>query len=247
VNISKKTITILLSMVVLIFSGVGVYAAAQQNSGSKILYACIKENGQIRLVDESTKCNPNEEKINWNVEGPQGPIGAQGPAGKDGADGKNGLDGKDGAVGPQGPPGVSVPAGDGTPVLNYDVYMSLDEIQGESTTENYENWIELTGVEFGGSQTIGSGTGGAGNTGKTTLNDFVVKKSYDSSSKPLFQSLLNGRHIEKGKIVFVTRGESPTPILTIELTEVMVADYNFDNAFETIALNFAKIETTYTE
>jgi type VI protein secretion system component Hcp len=237
--ISKKTITILLSVIVLIFSGVGVYAAAQQSNDSQILNACTKENGQIRLVDESTKCGPNEEKISWNVEGPVGPMGAQGPAGKDGADGK------DGAAGPQGPPGVSLPAGEGNSILNYDVYLKLGTIEGESTTEPYENWIELTGVEFDASRVISGGAGGGVGTGKASLNEFVVKKSYESSSIPIFQEMLSGKHIPDGKIVFVSRGDTPTPILTIELKDIQIANYNFDNAFETIGLHFSKIKSTY--
>jgi type VI protein secretion system component Hcp len=236
---SKKAITILLSVMVMIFSGVGVYAATQQNDGTQILYACTKDNGQIRLIDESTSCSPNEEKIFWNVEGPPGPTGAQGPAGKDG------VDGKDGAVGPQGPPGVSLPSGEGTSVLNYDVYMRLGEIKGESTAEQYVDWIEITGVEFDASQVLSTGAGGAGGSGKASLNEFVVKKSYDSSSIPIFQDMLTGKHARDCKIVFVSRGESPTPILTIELSDVLITNYNFDNAFETIGLNFTRIKSTY--
>jgi type VI secretion system secreted protein Hcp len=236
---SKKTITILLSVIVLIFSGVGVYAAAQQSDGSQILYACKKDNGQLRLVDQNASCGPNEEKIFWNVEGPAGPMGAQGPAGKDG------IDGKDGAVGPQGPPGVSLPVGDGNSVRNYDVYMKLGTIKGESAAEEYLDWILLTGVEFDASQVVNTGGGGAGSTGKSSINEFVVKKSYDSSSIPIFQDLLSGKHIADCQIVFVSRGEEPTPILTIELTEVLITNYNFDNALETIGLNFAKIKSTY--
>jgi type VI protein secretion system component Hcp len=237
--LSKKSITIFISVILLVFSGVGVYAATQQNE-NQILYACTKDNGQIRLVDESTSCDPNEEKIYWNVEGPTGPTGAQGPAGKDG------IDGKDGAVGPQGPPGVSLPAGEGDSVLNYNVYMSLDGIKGESEAEQYADWIELTGVEFGASQMLSTGgTGGPGGTGKATLDEFVVKKSYGSSSNPIFQDLLSGKHISKCTIVFVSRGESPTAILTIKLSDVQISNYNFDNMFETVGLNFAKIESTY--
>jgi type VI protein secretion system component Hcp len=236
---SKKTITILLIVLVLVFSGVGVYAAVQQSDDSQMLYVCTKENGQMRLVDESTKCGPNEEKIFWNVEGPPGQMGAQGPAGKDG------VDGKDGAVGPQGPPGVSVPAGEGTTVLNYDVYMKLGAIKGDSTVEPYENWIELTGVEFDASHVISGGVGGGVGSGRTSLNEFVVTKSYDSSSNPIFYGMLNGKFIDECQIVFVSRGESPTPILTLKLREVHISNYNFDNAHETIGLNFSKIESIY--
>lgn len=229
----------MISVIVVIFSGFGVYAAAQQDDDNQTLYACTKDNGQIRLVEKDTSCGPNEKMISWNVEGKQGPPGAQGPAGKDG------TDGKDGAVGPQGPPGVSVPAGEGSPVLNYDVYMKLGNIKGESSAEQYKDWIVLTGVEFDASQVLSTGAGGGGSVGKPSLNEFVVKKSYDASSIPIFQDLLTGRHSADCKIVFVSRGESPTPILTIELLDVLISDYNFDNMFETIGLNFTRIKSTY--
>jgi type VI protein secretion system component Hcp len=39
------------------------------------------------------------------------------------------------------------PSGDGTAALDYDVYLWLDSIKGESTVKNYEDWIVLTGVQ----------------------------------------------------------------------------------------------------
>lgn len=224
---SKKKFAILLSMIVVAFTGFGIYAAAQQEDSSQMIYACTKENGQIRLIDKDVACSSDEKKIFWNVVGPAGPAG---------------KDGVDGAVGPQGPPGISLP-GDVTDVLNYDVYLRLDNIKGESANEQYVDWIVLTGVEFDASHPgIGSISGG---TGKPTLNEFVIKKNYDSASIPIFQALLEGRHLSVGEIVFVSRGESPTPILTIKLNEVFISNYSFDNVYETIELSFGKIESTY--
>jgi type VI secretion system secreted protein Hcp len=123
--------------------------------------------------------------------------------------------------------------------------MKLGNIKGESAAEQYKDWIVLTGVKFDATQVLSTGGGGAGSTGKPLLNEFIVKKSYDSSSIPIFQDLLTGKHSTDCKIVFVSRGESPTPILTIELLDVLISDYNFDNMFETIGLNFTRIKSTY--
>jgi len=46
--------------------------------------------------------------------------------------------------------------------------------------------------------------------------------------------------------VFVSRGTSPTPILTIKLDNVFFTNYNFNNTFEKVQLNFEGIESTYT-
>jgi hypothetical protein len=122
--INKKTILLFVSIIVLIFSGVGVYAATTQSSNTSVIYACVtqEDDHSFRLVDASTPCKKHETRLSWNVVGPKGdkgdpgiagPAGPQGPAGKDGApgpQGPSGVNGKDGAagpVGPQGPSGIS--------------------------------------------------------------------------------------------------------------------------------------------
>jgi hypothetical protein len=125
--INKKTILLLVSIMILIFSGVGVYAATTQSSNTNVIYACLtnEDDHSLRIVDANAECNKHETKIFWNVVGPKGdkgdkgdpgitgPAGPQGPAGKDGAPGPQGpagVNGKDGAagpVGPQGPSGIS--------------------------------------------------------------------------------------------------------------------------------------------
>jgi hypothetical protein len=120
--INKKTILILASVIVLIFSSIGVYAETQSSATSTI-YACKTiSSGLIRIVSENTTCGKkNETLISWNVVGPKGdpgpagtqgssgPVGPQGPAGNDGV---NGNDGAIGPAGPQGTPGTQGLKGD---------------------------------------------------------------------------------------------------------------------------------------
>ena len=207
-------------------------------------YACVNNSsGTIKMVDENKACSNNEVKISWNQVGPKGDTGATGPAGPQGPKGDTGAAGP---TGPQGPQGVSVPSGDGTAALDYDVYLWLDSIKGESTVKNYEDWIVLTGVQFDASVLLQSTGGGGSGAGKPEFNEFVVKKSYDASSIPIFQDMLKGIPVKGAKIVFVSRGTSPAPILTIKLGDVYFTNYNFNNSFEKVQLNFAKIESTYT-
>jgi hypothetical protein len=117
--ISKKTILLVASIIVLVFSGAGVYAATTQISNTTTIYACLtkEDDHALRIVDENTPCKKRETRLSWNVVGPKGdkgdpgiagPVGPQGPAGKDGApgpEGPAGANGKDGAQGPAGPSG----------------------------------------------------------------------------------------------------------------------------------------------
>jgi type VI secretion system secreted protein Hcp len=255
--VNRYFTNVLLIGVLVIASFLGITNVLAEDNDTNY-YACVNKNsGTIKMVKENTSCSNSEEKIIWNQVGPKGetgatgatgPTGPQGPKGDVGATGPQGLKGENGETGPQGPqgpPGVAVPVGDGSPILNFDVFMNLGSLKGESTTEHYEDWILLTGVQFDASVLIGSHAGGGMGAGKAELNEFEIKKSLDSSSVSIFQDMLLGKHFDKGQIVFVSRGTSPTPILTIEIEDVLITNYNFNNTYESIKLNFAKIKSTY--
>ena len=73
-----------------------------------------KNNGQLRVVESASQCNPSELALTWSQEGPpgpQGPIGPIGPQGPQGAPGPQGLTGPEGPEGPPGPEGPQGPAG----------------------------------------------------------------------------------------------------------------------------------------
>src|SRR5262252_3669473 len=44
----------------------------------------------VRLVTESEQCGRHEQRVKWNVQGPEGPQGPQGPQGPAGATGGTG-------------------------------------------------------------------------------------------------------------------------------------------------------------
>jgi hypothetical protein len=80
---------------------VGGVALAQGD----IIEACMKSNGEIRIVDAAGNCKSNETALSWNVIGPVGPQGPQGDPGPQGPEGPTGP------TGPQGPPGPTGPQG----------------------------------------------------------------------------------------------------------------------------------------
>lgn len=58
------------------------------------IYACVKDNGQVRIVSQNTPCKDNETTLSWNQQGPQGipgPTGVPGPQGSPGSGGSFGL------------------------------------------------------------------------------------------------------------------------------------------------------------
>jgi hypothetical protein len=104
-----------------------------------VIHACVKSEGQVRIVKDASECKQQETHIQWNIVGPPGskgdpgskglqgevgPVGPQGlqgeigPAGLQGLQGDAGLagppgpQGDTGAVGSQGPAGSAGPQGD---------------------------------------------------------------------------------------------------------------------------------------
>ena len=90
------------------------------------IHACVKDNGQVRIVKPGSDCKDQETHLVWNVVGPQGergpqgetgpqgevgPAGPRGDFGPRGPQGEVGPQGEQGEVGPLGEPGREGPAG----------------------------------------------------------------------------------------------------------------------------------------
>jgi len=101
---------VLLAATVVVAAAVvgGAFAAgkiAGKAAATSVIYACVKSNGDLRLVDATTECKKNEDSLQWNVVGPRGPIGPQGDRGPQGPKGDTGDQGPKGDTGAQGPKG----------------------------------------------------------------------------------------------------------------------------------------------
>ena len=87
-----------------------VAGAAYAYTDGGVIHACVKDDGQVRIVKHASDCKAHETPIQWNMIGPQGPKGdkgATGPAGPRGATGP---------AGPAGLPGDLALAGQMCPI-----------------------------------------------------------------------------------------------------------------------------------
>ncbi|HEX7317918.1 MAG TPA: hypothetical protein VF297_28700 [Pyrinomonadaceae bacterium] len=91
-----------------------------------------KNNGHLRVVESAGQCNPSEQVLTWNQEGPVGPQGPAGPQGATGPQGLTGPAGPEGPVGPQGPAGDSA---SGPPYVWVCTPMSLANIGSNVRTD----------------------------------------------------------------------------------------------------------------
>jgi hypothetical protein len=101
-------------LILLLILGVG-FVYADTNGG--VINACVKSNGDVRIVNQASDCKDQETYLQWNIMGLQGPkgdtgaTGIAGPAGSAGPKGDTGAQGDKGATGDTGPAGPVGPQG----------------------------------------------------------------------------------------------------------------------------------------
>jgi hypothetical protein len=112
----KKKIIIKISVALGLLAALAVtVGTAFAYSDRGVIHACVKDNGQVRIVKDESACKRQETHLKWNVFGPRGPRGEkgdQGPQGPAGPQGDIGPQGIQGEVGPVGPQGLAGPQGE---------------------------------------------------------------------------------------------------------------------------------------
>jgi len=225
------------TLLAILLAAVPCVCAADPASG--IIHACVqRESGRTRIVPPGVACHESERLVVWNVAGPPGPAG---PAGPQGPAGLTGPEGPAGPMGPQGPQGPAGPPGSGGG------HGTDNEILGQLVIEGINDPStpsEVFSVKIG--VTNAAGTGSGGGAGKATFSDFVILKPVDSSSPKLMLAVATGKHYNKATIdIFGEGGSSAAPILTWELSEVIVSSFSFstmhDRPADRVSLSYGKV------
>ncbi|MVQ40256.1 hypothetical protein GON05_37320 [Paenibacillus sp. MAH-34] len=129
---------------------------------------------------------------------------------------------------------------------DYDIFLKLDGINGDSITRGYEKWIQLNDFSFEvtNKATVAVGSGSA--AGKATAQPISINKNFDSASIPLFLNTTTGKAIEKGQIVFVKNtGNERQVSLVIDLEKVLVSNFSLYDTHESIELTYGAITFKY--
>lgn len=114
-HISKRS-AVLAALGVLAFAA-ATTAYATGSAGTTITACAKTNNGQLRIVSDSTACNPSESVLSWDRQGTPGLAGKDGAAGAPGAPGPQGPKGDQGAQGPIG--AVDLASLNGTPCTTH--------------------------------------------------------------------------------------------------------------------------------
>jgi len=134
-----------------------------------------------------------------------------------------------------------------------DFFLKIPGIDGESKDKTHANEIQLSSISFGTSNVGSGGFGHGSGSGKAVVQDVHVTKLVDKATPNLFKYCFSGKTVGDAKITMrKAGGDSPVEYLKYDLTEVFISSVNTTGhdgggiAQESVSLNFAKIEITYT-
>jgi|SRR5437773_5782503 len=163
-NWMRRSLIAALAAVTLVVLAVPILTMATSSPG--VLEACINPgNGGMRLVDSSTPCHNNEDRVSWNITGPAGPPG---PTGATGATGPTGPPGPSSG----GPPFIWVCTLAHYPNLGGGARADLYVFNGSASTANIGvNILDKNGVNLAGAPIPGSvpAANYPGESGATTV------------------------------------------------------------------------------
>ncbi len=209
--------------------------------------------------------------------GPAGPAGAQGPQGVAGPQGAQGVDGPQGPVGPQGaagPQGDQGPAGPaGTPsdvtvnveglagsgsaasdvpvLAGFQMFVDINNIDGESTDVGHRNWIDALGYSFGVSQTATTHAGGGAEAGRADFADFAILKAADKATPKLFAATASGEHLSEVRVEIGRSAEGGFQrLLEYRLQDVVITSFkpagtSEGRLLEEVSFVYGRLRITY--
>ncbi|HEU0119937.1 MAG TPA: type VI secretion system tube protein Hcp [Bryobacteraceae bacterium] len=151
-------------------------------------------------------------------------------------------------------------------MAQFDYFIKIDQIPGESTDEKHKDEIEVIEYKFGmeHGDTGSTSTGGARTGGRIRHAPFVFTKVTDKASPKLLEKACDGTHIPKAVFTAHRATGQKQKYLEVQLTDLIVSSWqtkqeaasergagSSDGAgvmlqLEEVALNYATIKFIYT-
>lgn len=129
-------------------------------------------------------------------------------------------------------------------------FLSIKDIEGESSDAQHRNWIEVKGFSLMASGSASSGSSGAG---KGQFGDMTIAKTLDKASPKLLQSCAEAKTFATATLELI-RGDAPRSryyqlvLNNVSIRRVGQALPASSGQFvETNTLQFGKIQWTYTQ
>lgn len=135
------------------------------------------------------------------------------------------------------------------------IYMEIEGIKGNVTTDGYVGQIELHSFNWGVGRGISMITGRTANreVSSPSISEVTVSKTMDKSTPMLLQEAVIGTKGKQVKLHLVrTGGDTQEEYMTYTLQDCLISSYSVGGsssgeATETLSLSFTAVETAYAE
>jgi type VI secretion system secreted protein Hcp len=138
-------------------------------------------------------------------------------------------------------------------MAQFDAFLKIDGIKGESKDSKHPDEIQLESFSWGAMNAGSHSAGGGGGAGKVAFQDFHFTMSQNKASPNLLQHCATGKHIPSAILTLRKAGGTQLEFVKIKLGELLVSSYQSGGSnastipTDQIALNFTKIEFDYFE
>lgn len=137
--------------------------------------------------------------------------------------------------------------------MAFDAFEKIDGIDGESTDEKRQEWIEIIDFGFGVRQTVSTAASSAGGASaeRVDFREFKLRKLLDKASPKLTQACADGTHIDQIIVELHRAGTEKVKFMEYKLTNCLISQVataggrNFPS--ETVHINFGKIMMVYSQ
>ena len=136
--------------------------------------------------------------------------------------------------------------------MNFDSFLKLDGIEGESGDSKHAKEIQLISFSFGADLPASSNVGGGGGVGKVHMHDVSILHHVDKASPKLLVACATGHPIKSGVLTVRKHGEGQQDYMVVTLQDVIVSSINTAGGgselpTEQFSLNFTQINFEYKE
>lgn len=137
--------------------------------------------------------------------------------------------------------------------MAFDAFIKIKDIDGESTDEKHQGWIEVVSYTHGLSQSASSTASSAGGASSERANfsDFSFIKQLDIASPALALACADGTHIDEIIIELCRAGTEKVKFMEYKLTNCLISGVstsgngNGDLPTETVNIAYGKINWAY--
>ena len=133
------------------------------------------------------------------------------------------------------------------------MFMKIDSVQGESEDSTHSQQIEVTGWNWGASQTGSAASGKGAGTGKASVNDLTYTAYVDRSVPTLLNMCLLGTPFNSATLsICKATGGDTLDYLVVKMTSGLISGVTFSGnpgdelQQVNVSLNFSQVEVDYT-